>query len=278
MYSRVSLEIRRKVSGLCRNDVSNLEKFLSNISNCQVVTPHSLHSKGIVLLMGWAGSRVKSVVRYADIYSKLGVPSVCASLTIAELWSASYANAKTKKILRGVNECMEEGCGVILHLFSGAASTFLHTVVEEAANKESKFRLSGIVFDSGPGIFNSRSGLAGARLMKQQGVYGPLTYYAACSAGIMVNAVVGRKVRKRMRTALDHRVVQVPQLYLYSSIDNVTLMDDVEEEIRTQVSRGVDVSSHRWSDSEHVKHFVQYPDEYALQINKFLHKLHFVMQ
>lgn len=277
MFPRASSVIRRRYS-LNVSQVANLEKLLRKTSNCTVVSPDLLRSDGIVLVLGWTASRIRSIVRYANIYSELGLPCVCAAPSLAEVWSASFGNAKAQKILRGVNESVEEGCGLILHLFSGAGFTFLPTIVKEVTSKNSKFHLSGIVFDSGPVPFNQRAGLAAARLMKEQGGYGTLSYYTSCSVGIAVNAIVGRVRRRSMRAVLDHPLLhQVPQLYLYSSSDSVALVDEVEDEMRLQVSRGADVSSHRWNDSEHVKHFVEHPEEYTWQISNFVQKLRVVV-
>ena len=277
MFTRVFSQIRRKFSSVNTRYVANMEKLLRNTSNCKVVSSQLLRSNDIVLVLGWTASRIRSIVKYANIYSELGLPCVCAAPSLAEVWSASFGNAKAKKILRGVNESLEERCGLVLHLFSGAGFTFLPTIVKEVTSKDSKFHLTGIVFDSGPAPFSQRAGLAAARLMKEQGGYGSLSYYTSCAAGIAVNAIVGSVRRRSMRTVLDHPLLlQVPQLYLYSSCDSVALVDDVEEEMRLQVSRGADVSSHCWSDSEHVKHFIEHPEEYTLQISKFIQKLRIV--
>ena len=274
MLQRLSLMVRRFIS---QSNVAKLEK-LNYIPNFKVVSPRSLHSDGVVILLGWAGSRTKALVRYANIYSELGIPGVCMAPTLSEVWLASYGNAKAKKILSGLEESAEEGCGIILHIFSGAGFTCLPTIIKEITSKDSKFHLSGIVFDSSPVPFNLRSGLAAANLMRKQAGFGPLTYYASCTGGIMVNSIFGSTRRRNMRAVLDHHtLLQVPQLYLYSSSDTVALVDEVEDEIQLQVSRGADVSSCRWNDSEHVKHFIQHPEEYSLQISKFIHKLQFVV-
>lgn len=277
MFSRAYFKIRRNISSVNRNDVVKLEKLLSNVSNCQVVNPRLVRSKGIVVLLGWGASRVKSIVKYAGIYSELGIPSVCAAPSLLEVWFPSFGGIKAKKILSGVKESSNQGCEMILHLFSGSCFNILPKIVEEVANKNNKLHLSGIVFDSGPVPFSLKHILAAANLVKQQGAYGPLTHAAACTTGTMITTIVGRKRRRSMRTMLDHPVLQVPQLYLYSSSDSVVSMNYVEDEIRLQGSRGVDITSHCWNDSEHVKHFVQHPGEYTSQINKFVHKLHFVV-
>ena len=189
------------------------------------------------------------------------------------MWFASHGSAKAKKVLKSVEENSEEGSGVVFHLFSGTNTTFLPTFVRHLTNKDSKQHLSGVIFDSGPVSFNIGPGLAAAKLMRQQGGFGPLTYYASCTAGVMVSVAVGRTRRKSMRATLDHPVMlQIPQLYLYSSSDSAVSAEDIEDEIKLQVNRGVDVSSHRWHGSEHVRHFLEYPEEYKSQVNKFMRK------
>ena len=92
--------------------------------------------------------------------------------------------------------------------------------------------------------FSVRLGLAAAKQMKQQGGFGPLGYYAACTGGFVVNSVLGRIRRRSMCAMLDHpAILQISQLYLYSSTDSIALMEDIKDEIRLQVSRGVDLAT-----------------------------------
>ena len=217
---------------------------------------------------------MKTMKKYNNVYQELGIPSISVAPSLPQVWFASHGNAKAKKMLKCVEENSEEGSGVVLHLFSGSSTTFLPTFIKHLTNKDSKHHLSGIIFDSGPVSFSIESGLTAAKLMRRQGIgIGPLTYYASCTAGVMVSVVVGRTRRKSMRAMLDHpAMLQIPQLYLYSSSDSAISADKIEDEMKLQVSRGVDVSSHCWHGSEHVRHFLEYPEEYKSQVNKFMHK------
>ena len=239
-----------------------------------IANPRVSRSKGIVVLLGWTASRMKAVRKFSDIYSELGIPTICVAPSLLQVWLASYGNAKAKKMLKSVEENSEEGSGVVLHLFSGTSNTFLPTFVKHLTDKNSKQHLSGVIFDSGPVSFSIGPGLAGAKLVRQQSVgVGALTYYTSCTTGVVISAVVGRTRRKSMRATLNHPVMlQVPHLYLYSSSDSVVSPEDIEDEMKLQVNRGVDVSSHRWHGSEHVRHFLEYPEEYKSQIDKFMHK------
>jgi len=270
MWSRVFC---RRVSLITRENILSAEKHLAKLRGTRLVCPDEVKSEGIVILLGWAASRVKSLERYADIYSRIGVPVVCSAPSLAEVWFETFGNVKAKKLLCPLNKSLDKQCPVVLHLFSGAGFTFLPTIIEELKQSNSKLQLSGLVFDSGPAEFSLRSGMAAAKLMHQQGGYSRLAYYSSCAGGVVVNAVVGGKRRSSMRAVLDNPAVRVPQLYLYSAVDTVALVDEVEREMQLQVSRGVDVSSHRWSDTTHVRHFREHPEEYTTQIHNFLNKL-----
>ena len=79
MFARVFSEIRRKFSSVNTRHVANMEKLLKNTSNCKVVSSQLLSSNDIVLVLGWTASRIRSIVKYANIYSELGLPCVCAA-------------------------------------------------------------------------------------------------------------------------------------------------------------------------------------------------------
>jgi len=254
-----------------------LGTHLENLRGTRVICPEVVKSKVVVILLGWAASRVKSLERFAGIYSRIGIPVVCAAPPLPEIWFESLGNVKAKKLLDPFNKSLDAQCSVVLHLFSGAGFTFLPTIIEELRQPNSKLQLSGLVFDSGPALFSLRSGLAAAKLMHQQGGYSRLAYYSSCVGGVVVNAIVGRKRRSSMRAVLDNPAIRVPQLYLYSAVDTVALVHEVEREMELQASRGVDVSSHKWSDTVHVRHFREYPEEYTTQVHNFLNKLSFIV-
>lgn len=285
-YSIATLVTMISRSVICRNisssiggaAVQSLEKSFSGISGTAVVCPQKVTaSKGIVLLFGWASSTVKSVMRYGKVYSEMGVPSVCAATPFSDMWFKPRGDMKAKQVLDTLSDSIDDKCPLILHFFSGAVFTYLPPLVELlSAQKYSKFQLSGIVLDSAPVSYRCRTGVASAKLLKQQGVYDRLSYYSFAAVNVSFAVLTGQRRRKNMRSALDHPIVKVPQLYLYSNADTVALKEDVEGEMERQACRGVDVSSHRWSDSAHVRHLANDPHQYASQVQNFLNKLSFM--
>lgn len=64
--------------------------------------------------------------------------------------------------------------------------------------------------------------------------------------------------------------VEVPQLYLYSRVDAIIPVEDVEAHITTQTKRGVATTAVDFEDSAHCEHFKQYPDKYIELLQAFL--------
>lgn len=64
--------------------------------------------------------------------------------------------------------------------------------------------------------------------------------------------------------------LEVPQLYLYSTVDAIIPVEDVEAHIAEQEKRGVDITAIDFGDSAHCEHYKQYPDKYVQLLQTFL--------
>lgn len=56
---------------------------------------------------------------------------------------------------------------------------------------------------------------------------------------------------------------ECPQLFLYSTSDQVIFAEDVEEAMAARKEKGLMVKSICWDDSKHVAHFKEHPEVYA---------------
>jgi len=207
------------------------------------------------------------------MYSEIGVPSVCSATPLSDMWFESRGDIRAEIMLDTLNDSIENTCPLIIHFFSGAVFTYLPPLVKLlSTGKYSKIQLSGIIFDSAPTSYSHKTAVTAPKLIKQ---HSRLAYYTCTAMNVSANALTGWKRRRKMRAALDHPIVKVPQLYLYSNVDTVTPKEEVEEEMERQASRGVDISSHQWNDSEHVRHLANHPDQYISQVQNFLNKVSF---
>lgn len=232
----------------------------------------------IVLAVGWAESTLKAMAKYAPMYTAVGLPYLCVAPSVVHMWSTRLGNGITSRILDAFDASLSsEPCSLVLHLFSGGGTTFFPIACEYFEKPSSVFHRKVkpvcVIFDSAPAQFSYESGTAAAKLMYQQGGMNFLTYRVATTTGIFVNKFCGEKMRAELRHAMQSsRLLDLPQLYLYSESDTVCPPSRVKAIIAEQREKGRDVSSHCWADSEHVRHFVNHPEEYKEQVVRFLKK------
>lgn len=62
----------------------------------------------------------------------------------------------------------------------------------------------------------------------------------------------------------------VPQLYLYSNVDPIIPVADVQKHITTQRARGVVCTDFDFNDSPHCEHYKMYPDKYIKMLRQFV--------
>ena len=129
-----------------------------------------------------------------------------------------------------------------------------------------------LFFDSGPVKFNHESGMAAAKLINNQGGSNRFTYSASVLVGSIVNRFIGSKKRSELDTALNSQLLNVPQLYLYSTADSVCSSEWVEKVMEEQTEKGRTVRSFSWNDSEHVRHLAEHQEKYEQLVVGFLKK------
>lgn len=76
--------------------------------------------------------------------------------------------------------------------------------------------------------------------------------------------------RQAYATWRDVQPVDTPQLYLYSTVDAIIPVGDVESHIAAQRKRGVPITAVDFGDSAHCEHYKQYPDKYVALLQEFV--------
>ena len=235
--------------------------------------------RSLAVLVGWAESRQKAMAKFAAIYTKQGVPCLSVAPGIHYMWFTSIGNKLTSHLITSLDMATppaDEPVNLVMHIFSGGGYTVFPKLVEEIANPNgllnTKIKPGCIIFDSGPTLFSKKSGMQAAKLLYKQGGFNYLTYTASRLIGGTVNAFIGSRKRSELTNALQSPLLAVPQLYLYSTADSVCRSAWVESVMRDQRGKGRETESFRWEDSEHVRHFIQHPEEYENQVVQFLGK------
>lgn len=66
---------------------------------------------------------------------------------------------------------------------------------------------------------------------------------------------------------------RVPELYLYSQADSLTLAKQVEDMMEARAESGVQVTSHKFENSAHCMHLKMYPEAYKAALEDFMKEI-----
>ena len=163
----------------------------------------------------------------------------------------------------------KEPLRLLLHAFSGSP-TIVFPPLANCLHNHPQLRLAGVVFDSGPVLFARKTGMVAAGQSYEQGGLNLAGYWGSCAAGIVIEAMVGKKKRADEEKAFVSPVLDVPQLYLYSETDRVAARAHIEEVMDRQRKMGRLVRGVKWKDSKHVRHLIDHPDEYKQSLSDFI--------
>ena len=266
-------------STLSERELTNLQDALKrHKSTVQLHQPSSAtpsKTRSMVLLVGWVESTLKVLAKYASVYTDtFGIPCLAIAPPIQLVWFTKQGYSFTDNILKALNHSLDDTpVSLVLHLCSSGGHVVFPRLLQETNSLlNSKLHQQCMIFDSGPTDFSFNSGVAAANQLYRQGGLNLLTYPLYTGIGVTVNTLIGNRKRQELKDALESQLLDVPQLYLYSRGDTVAPPQWVEEVMRGQREKGIDISYHCWEDSEHVQHFREHTQEYIEQVRRFLNK------
>lgn len=268
-------------SGFREDELKTLESCKSGITRAYLPPVGRVggfsDKRVVVMMVGWTESRHSALSKYAALYTELGLPCVVLAPPVPYVWYTSLGNSATQSVLHLLDHAFKSPTSLLLHIFSGGGTVVFPQLVHEHSKPDglfSKLTPTGVVFDSGPVWFSVESGLAASKLVYQQGGMNFLTYSLANAVGVLTSFAIGPRKCSELQKSLDHpSLLHMPQLYLYSDRDSVSSAKHIREIMEGQRKKGREVCSHCWEDTEHVKHFVQHPDEYTTKIMDFMRTL-----
>ena len=229
-------------------------------------------SNPLVVIVGWVMAKQKHVSKYADVYNKLGCPTLTITPSILHSWNVLSYNAYTSRVIRNLDA--NYNGPIVFHLLSGSSYIILPYYTQNVDNIKN-ITLKGIVFDCGPVQFGYESGKAAAKQMLDNGEMNRLSYCIATCAGILMYKIKGSKIRQELSDAMISPALQtVPQLYVYSDKDDVTPWKCVEETMRQQTEEcGRDVDGVMFNGADHVKLLQHDGIKYNNCIQSFLERI-----
>ena len=271
VFSR-SLSLVRSLT-LSTDQTSHLTGSTEKIKGKFYLPQKQTNSSHLIVLVGWTGSNHKALLKYANIYTNLGLPTLAIVPSLLDVWFSTRGTKLTTNILKTIST---QPVNVLLQLFSSGPIVVLPTL-QHYLSQYPNIDIKGIIFDSAPAEFSYKAGTGASKLMLKKGVFAYAYVLTAALAGITIEALNGKRKRQEVDLAFQSHLLEgIPQLYLCSQTDTVTPIERVRELTFKQKEKKRDVEVKIWENSEHVRHLPMYPDEYQDQVTRFLSKIDFL--
>jgi len=271
----------------------------STKNEIEVFTPSS-QPRAVVLIFGWLGSNLRHVNKYSQLYHARNCATVTGSADSRSILTGDKAKldafaleAATKaiKLLKDNDQDLP----VIAHVFSNGGTLPLNRL-EVLIHKAHRARASGKmtpldedlillgkawerggqIFDSSPAYPDVRTAMraigssipnAFARFLLQA-VY--LLMVFVDQPLVWLSGYPPKA--EHFWDHVMHRPITSRQAYVYSSHDNITNCDKLEELIahRQEIAGSANVFVKKFTDSHHVQHLRKHPDEYSAFVDEML--------
>jgi len=249
-----------------------------------------------VVLLGWANALPKHLGKYSHIYTKLG-------FDVIQMLGLNGPNGaptfpKARQVLNTLKERQKQYLALkesdksrpdwrfMTHSFSNGGLR-VHVRLIRLLDSEKDFStlkacLVGAIYDSSPATFNPHLYAHALSSHLPPGCKRSLVYWAwrvympfgewlpriFCCAGTL-------NVRQGFPLLISHELQRrIQHLYIYSTADDITdpkYLDDFIDKHRAVCPTSVDVL--KFTDSGHVAHLRQHPEEYTQRVGQFARRL-----
>lgn len=271
-------------------------------SEIDVVLPNS-KPHAVVLIFGWFGSQLRHVNKYSELYharscaTVTGVADSCAIIKGEKQVLDAFALEAARKAIKILKE-IDQDLPVITHVFSNGGTiplSRLETLIHKANRARSKgimtamdsdlillgnaMRKGGQIFDSSPCFPDYVTAIRGIG----SGIQNSITRFIAQGAFVLMiliqTPLIWLSGEPSFTDQLWHHVMHRPiaprQAYVYSTKDRITNCDKLEALIAfRQHTAGVEnILVKRFTDSKHVLHLRQHPEEYVAFVNEMIRRV-----
>ncbi|KAK8613426.1 hypothetical protein V6N13_101188 [Hibiscus sabdariffa] len=270
----------------------------------------SAKSRTVVVLLGWLGSKQKHLKRYAEWYTSRGYHVISFTFPMTDIISYQAdgkAEQNVDMLVNHLADWLEEEYGenLVFHTFSNTGWLTYGVILEKFQKQDPSLmgRIRGCIVDSAPVAAPDpqvwASGFSAAFLKKHSVATKRFPVSSESDTGTLVSEkevsvpkpalteaallVVLEKffevvlnfpgVNRRLSDVigmLSSGQPTCPQLYIYSSADQVIPANYVESFIEKQKRSGHEVRACNFVSTPHVDHFRNDPELYTSQLSRFL--------
>lgn len=237
----------------------------------------------VVFLFGWAGADDKILAKYSKIYESCG----CITVRYTAPWSYIFKDQEkirplSRKLLDLIPEMSLEENPLFFHMFSNLGTAVYQYMAEEMSNNVEyssiKQQVKGLIFDSCPGkptansFINAMGFVLGGNWLYRRLVPAVLFCFVILKTvfDTLKDRLVGNRPKVHWYDYMKSQTSKIPQLFIYSKVDNCVDSNDIEELAAKRKHDGCFVLLRQYEDSQHVSHLKLHKESYTLVCRHFL--------
>ena len=235
--------------------------------------PSSVY-KGLVILAAGPIAKYPALRKLSEPYLEFGLPVVTLSRNLISWGFCSPAQQRMNRVFNVVSANLTEPCPVVMKQYCSGAYASFPAAAREFSRPGCKLKLSGTIFDSGPPKMTPKDAIDSSNFFALQKRY-PTLFHRVKELLIPLTLVTINGSRKR--SALERMMFgpflhHIPQLYVYSTADDLMHFDYVNKLIDSQLQHNADVTKYIFNDTLHMLHRSKHPMEYDNLLLDFLKK------
>ena len=247
-------------------------------SQARLITPENSQStttyKGIIMLAAGPFAQFTSLKRYSQPYLQEGFAAVNILHSKINFSSCTSCDRKVDRIFDVLSSAIINPCPIVLKFYCSGSMSFLPPILRRVSQPDCNLRISGVIFDSTPVFYNWTTAFNVYRMFDDMAQH--LNQFQKIR-GTLFTGIFGLLCRRTKQRYFEHFVFNpnsvlctIPQLYLYSPVDYVTVLPYLEMVIDEQKKYGADVTAKTFPDTYHMMHRKKYPEEYDKTVLRFL--------
>ena len=247
-------------------------------SQARLITPENSQPtstyKGIVMLAAGPFARYTSLKRYSGPYLQEGFAAINILHSKINFPSCSTCDRKVDRIFDVLSSAVSDSCPIVLKFYCSGSMSFLPPILRRVSQPDCNLQISGIIFDSSPVFYNWTTAINVYRMFDDMAQH--LNQFQKIR-GTLFTGIFGLGSRIIKHRYFERFVFNpnsvlrtIPQLYIYSPADYITVLPYLEKVIDEQKKYGADVTTKVFPDTYHMVHRRKYPEEYDKTVLKFL--------
>ncbi|KAJ3029279.1 UNVERIFIED_CONTAM: hypothetical protein HDU68_012596 [Siphonaria sp. JEL0065] len=253
---------------------------------------HLFESKKYVLIFGWLDAQFKYVEKYAQSYRSKGYTAIVQIGTSHDfdvVWNDRKQFDEFDPLIDYLNQNnLLEATGttahsshpkVVLHSFSNGGMFKIYRLVNALHAKGHQLKSHGLILDSSPGKPTAVSWAGFIASMTQNSILKPVAFAGGFLVACFLMVIYDMKkhpislgIPYITSVKNENGNVFGPRLFLYSQADDVIQFADVKDHVETTRKEGIVAEEMMFTTSPHVKHAVDFKEEYWKAVESFLEK------